>query len=77
MAFVNHIDTNPHTRIVLYYISLNSGLWPNLPRKTAITITFYFPAEEKGVCIRNKYESVTAWATISMRAFCNTRNTFV
>ena len=54
MAFVNHTETNPHTRIVLKYVSLNSGLWSNLLRKTAITTTFYFPAEEESVCIRRK-----------------------
>ena len=50
MAFVNKIETNSHTRIVSY-ISLNSGLWSNSQRKTAIETTFYFPAEEESVCI--------------------------
>ena len=57
MAFVNHIETNPHTRIVSYYISLNSGLWSNLLKKTTITATFYFTAEEN-VCIRKKWVSI-------------------
>ena len=52
-AFVNYIDNNPQTRIVLQYISLNSDLWPNLLRKTAITATFYLPGEEI-VCLREK-----------------------
>ena len=34
MTFVNHIETNPHARIVSQYVSLNSGLWSNLLRKT-------------------------------------------
>ena len=28
-------------------MSLNSGLWSNLLRETAITATFYFPEEEE------------------------------
>ena len=59
MAFVNHIETNPQTRIVLKYISLNSGLWFNLLRKTVISV-FYFPAEEESVCIRTKKVSVNS-----------------
>ena len=47
MAFVNHIETNPQTRIGSYYISLNIILRSNLLRKTAITTTFYFPVEEE------------------------------
>ena len=34
-------------------ISLNSGLWSNLLRKTAITTTFYLPKGES-ICIRKK-----------------------
>ena len=47
--FINHNETNPHTGIVSYYISLNTGLWPNLLRKTTITTNFYFPSEEESV----------------------------
>ena len=46
MTFVNHVETGTHTRIDLQYIQVNIDLWSNLPRKTAITTTFYFPAEE-------------------------------
>ena len=60
MVFVNHIETNPLTRIVLQYISFNSGLWSNLLRKTAIKTTFYFPAEKESVCISKKYVSVNS-----------------
>ena len=49
VAFVNHIETNPDTEM-----SLNSGLWSNLLRKTAITANFYFPAEKESACIRKK-----------------------
>ena len=51
---LNHIETNPYTTIISEYISLNSGLWSNLLRKTAITTAFYFPADEESVCIRRK-----------------------
>ena len=34
-------------------VSLNSGLWSNLLRKTAITTTFYFP-EEASIGMRKK-----------------------
>ena len=54
MAFLNHIETNPHIRIVLQYISLKSGLCSNLLRKKKIKTTFYFPEEEETVCIRRK-----------------------
>ena len=30
------------------------GLWSNLLRETAVTITLYFPAEEESVCVREK-----------------------
>ena len=53
VTFVNNIEISSHTRIVLKYISLNSGLWSNLLRITATT-TFNFPAEEESVCIRKK-----------------------
>ena len=36
------------------------GLWPNLLRKTAITTTFYFPAEDDSVCTRKKSVSVNS-----------------
>ena len=52
MAFINHIETNAHTRIASQYITLNSGLLSNLIKKTAIKTTFYFSAEEESVCIR-------------------------
>ena len=58
MAFVNHIKTNTHVKMVLKYILLSSGLWPSSPRKTAITTIFYFPAEEESVYIRKKQVSV-------------------
>ena len=50
MAFVIHIETNPHTRMVSYKIEQ----WSNLLRKTAITTTFYFITEEEKVCKRKK-----------------------
>ena len=60
MVFVNHIETNPLTRIVLQYISFNSGLWSNLLRKTAIKTTFYFSADKASACIRKKSVSVNS-----------------
>ena len=63
MAFGNHTETNPHTRIVLNNISLNSGLQSNLLRKIAIIRTsFYFPAEQESLCIqkKNRYISVNS-----------------
>ena len=47
---------------------MNSGLWFNLLRKTAITTA----AEDESVCIRKKI----ARATILMQAFCNTGSYF-
>ena len=47
VVFVNHIETNPHNRIVLECISLNSGLWSNLLRKPEIITTFHFPTEDE------------------------------
>ena len=38
------------------------------------TTTFYFPAEEKSVCIREKY--VISQVTILILAFCNTGRDF-
>ena len=38
-----HIETNPH-----------NGLQSNLLKKTMITSTSYFAAEEENVCIRKK-----------------------
>ena len=54
VAFAIHIESNPHIGIVLQYISWSSGLWSNLLRKTAITTTFYFPAEQESQCKRKK-----------------------
>ena len=54
VVFVNRVETNLHTRIVLQHISLKSGVWSNLLKKTAVTTTFYFPVEDKSVCIRKK-----------------------
>ena len=42
------------------YILLNSGLWSNLLRKTAVTTTNYFAAEEKCACIRKNRLSVNS-----------------
>ena len=53
VAFVNNIEISSHTRIVLQYISLKSGLWSNLRGITA-TSTFNFLAEEESACIRKK-----------------------
>ena len=75
-CFVNHNETNLDTRIVLWYIWLNSGLRSNLLRKTAITTTFYFPAEEGSTCLRKNWWVQIAWATILMQAFCNTHSDF-
>ena len=33
---------------------MNSGLWSKLLKKTVITATFYFPADEEKVCIRKQ-----------------------
>ena len=52
--FVNHIETNPRTRIVWQYISLNSSLWSNLLRKIDITTPFDVPTEEDSARIRQK-----------------------
>ena len=53
VAFINNIEISSDTRIVLLYMSWNSGLRYNLRRITVIT-TFNFPAEEVSVCIRKK-----------------------
>ena len=60
VAIVNHIETNPHTRIASWYIWLDSDLWSNLLRKSEMTATFYFPADEQSVCIRKIYVSVNS-----------------
>ena len=52
MAFVNHIETNPHTRIAPQYIWLNSGLWSNLMRETVITTTLF--SSRRRECIFKK-----------------------
>ena len=54
MSLADHIETNPHSRIVLNNISWQSDLWSNLLRKTAVTITLCFPAEEEIVSMREK-----------------------
>ena len=54
VVFVNHVETNLHTRIVLQHISLKSGVWSDLLKKTVVTTTFYFPVEDDSVCIRKK-----------------------
>ena len=58
VTFVNHVESNTNTGIVSQFIPLNSGLWPNLLRQTAITTNFYFPFEEEGVCTRKNSISV-------------------
>ena len=60
VAFVNRNATYPHTGIVSSYIPLNSGLWSNLLRKTAIKANFYFPSEEENVCLRKILVSVNS-----------------
>ena len=41
-------------------MSLNSGLWSNFLRKTAIIAAYYFPAKEESVFIRKKQGSVNS-----------------
>ena len=53
VAFVNNIEISSHTRIVLQYISLKSGLWSNLLGITE-TSTFNFPVEKESACTRKK-----------------------
>ena len=76
MTFVNQIETNPHTIIVPQYISLSSGMWSNLLRKTAIETTFYFPAEEQSICIKKKSVSVNSTGHDLYASFCNTCGDF-
>ena len=60
MAFVNHNEIHPHTRIVSQYRPLNGGLWSNLLKKTAITASFYFASEEESACLRKNMVSVNS-----------------
>ena len=55
---------------------MDSGLWSNLLRKTAIETTFYFPAEKKKVCKRKKSVSVNSTSHNHDQAFCNTHSDF-
>ena len=55
---------------------MDSGLWSNLLRKTAIETTFYFPAEKKKVCKRKKSVSVNSMGRNHDQAFYNTHSDF-
>ena len=46
--------------IYITYISLSNSLWSNLLKKTAITTTFYFLAEEESICLRKKLVSINS-----------------
>ena len=46
---------------------MNSGLWSNLLRRTAITTTFYFAAEEESVGKREKYWNIN-WTSHDLDA---------
>ena len=54
VGFVNHIETNPHTKIALKYILLKTGLWSNLLRNQQQSKQLFFSAEEINVCTRKK-----------------------
>ena len=46
--------------IYIIYTSLSNGLWSNLLKKTTITATFYFLAEEESICLRKKLVSINS-----------------
>ena len=47
-----------------------------LKKKTRITTTFYFAAEEESACRTKKYVSLNSKLFLLMQAFCNTGNNF-
>ena len=55
---------------------LNSSLWSNLLRETAITANFYFPSEEESVCLRKNLVSVNSMGHNLDATFCNVCSDF-